>query len=129
MGALILTMRWLADGTFTPYSTIGNPARKAVQAAAYDLHFAIIDLQAVLEAAAGLPACAGEEEAEEECVHPQPVEALKAVRPRSPASPLTLHAHRLQSFLRKIAYGWCIEHSGTQHSKQHAGIQSSPGFV
>jgi hypothetical protein len=65
--------------SFTPYSQVGNRKRQVIQAAAYNLRDAITDAQNVLAQAENVPACPAEEEEEEECVHPQPVEALEAV--------------------------------------------------
>ena len=73
-------MHVCADGTFAPYSGVPNEDRQKIQAASYGLRVGISAMQTSLIEAEGLGECAGEEEAEEECVHPQPVEALEQVR-------------------------------------------------
>lgn len=69
----------LCADTFAAYSTVPNDKRQAIQAAAYELRDGIIAMRDSLAEVESVEECASEEEEEEECVHPEPVEALEQV--------------------------------------------------
>ena len=79
--------------TFTPYSEVPNEKRLAIQQASYALRDGVTAMQSALTSAEGLEECPGEDEPEEECVHPEPVEALEQVPP---------HYHRLQFVCQRM---------------------------